>query len=127
MTHAGPRLPKELNPLEEQIYKRAVVPVMKRRLLSIKERLGFIDLRSWGPGRVDTFNAPKALLNFPMHLAPEKEKKGNADLPSVWYQKGREGMQLHWDGNNNSVEERNKSAAIGAGATRVPRRQPVIE
>ena len=23
----------------------------------------------------------------------------------------------HWDGNNNSVEERNKSAAIGAGAT----------
>ena len=26
-------------------------------------------------------------------------------------------MWLHWDGNNDSVEERNKSAAIGAGAT----------
>ena len=26
-------------------------------------------------------------------------------------------MWLHWDGNNNQVEERNKSAAIGAGAT----------
>ena len=29
----------------------------------------------------------------------------------------RRGMWLHWDGNNDSVEERNKSAAIGAGAT----------
>lgn len=111
---AGPGLPKELNPLEEEIYRLAVVPVMRRRLLSIKERLDFIDLQSWGPGRVDTFNAPKALLNFPMHLAPEREKKGNADLPSVWYQKGREGMQLHWDGNNLSVQERNLSASFAA-------------
>lgn len=111
---AGPRLPKALNVLEEQIYRLAVVPVMKRRLLSIKERLGFIDLASWGPGRVDTFNAPKALLNFPMHLAPDSEKRGNAELPSVWYQKGREGMQLHWDGNNTSVQERNLSASFAA-------------
>ncbi|HWM90927.1 MAG TPA: cytochrome c [Thermoanaerobaculia bacterium] len=111
---AGPRLPKELNPLEEEIYRLAVVPVMRRRLLSIRERLDFIDLESWGPGRVDTFNAPKALLNFPMHLAPEKEKRGNSDLPSVWYQKGREGMQLHWDGNNTSVQERNLSASFAA-------------
>ena len=28
-------------------------------------------------------------------------------------------MQLHWDGNNPSVEERNKSAALGAGVTPV--------
>ncbi len=111
---AGPKLPKELNLLEEEIYKLAVVPVMKQRLLSIKERLDFIDLQSWGPGRVDTFNAPKALLNFPMHLAPEKEKRGNADLPSVWYQRAREGMQLHWDGNNVSVQERNLSASFAA-------------
>jgi len=111
---AGPRLPKELNVLEEQIYKRAVVPLMRQRILFLKERLGFIDFTTWGPGRVDTFNAPKALLNFPMHLAPESEKRGNADLPSVWYQKGREGMQLHWDGNNTSVDERNLSASFAA-------------
>jgi hypothetical protein len=35
----------------------------------------------------------------------------------VWNQKLREGLWVHWDGNNNSVEERNLSAAIGAGAT----------
>ena len=29
----------------------------------------------------------------------------------------REGLWLHWDGNNNKVTERNKSAAIGAGAS----------
>jgi len=30
----------------------------------------------------------------------------------------REGMNLHWDGDNSSVRERNFSAAFGAGATR---------
>lgn len=110
----GPKLPQELNVLEEQIYKRAVVPIMRQRLLFLKDRLGFIQFETWGPGRVDTFNAPKGLLNFPMQLAPDSEKIGNADLPSVWYQKGREGMQLHWDGNNTSVHERNLSASFAA-------------
>jgi hypothetical protein len=32
----------------------------------------------------------------------------------------RRGLWLHWDGNNDSVDERNKSAAIGAGATPNP-------
>ena len=44
---------------------------------------------------------------------------GNADFPSLWNQRIREGMHLHWDGNNTSVFERNISAAIGAGATPV--------
>lgn len=105
-------LPPELSFAGEQIYKQFVIPVMRERLLMLRDRLGYIDFASWGPGRVDTFNAPKGLLNFPMHLAPEKEKKGNADLPSVWHQKGREGMQLHWDGNNTSVHERNLSASF---------------
>ena len=39
------------------------------------------------------------------------------DFPSVWDQAARKILQLHWDGNNSSVRERNFSAAIGAGAT----------
>ena len=67
-----------------------------------------------GPGRVDTFNPYKVLLGLPI----EKDKTvGTVDLPSLWNQRIRQGLWLHWDGNNNSVEERNKSAAIGAGAT----------
>src|SRR5260370_7582872 len=49
------------------------------------------------------------------HVAP-KELIGNADFPSVWNQLPRKGMQLHWDGNNTSVDERNLSAAFGPGA-----------
>jgi hypothetical protein len=67
-----------------------------------------------GPGRVDTFNPYKAMLG----LGIENDRTvGTVDLPSLWNQRPREGLWLHWDGNNNSVQERNKSAAIGAGAT----------
>ena len=39
------------------------------------------------------------------------------DFPSIFNQGPREGMHLHWDGNNTSLAERNLSAAIGAGVT----------
>jgi len=68
------------------------------------------------PGRVDTFNPPKVLLNFRMDRVPASEWVGNCDLPSIWNQGKRKGMWLHWDGNNNSVEERNRSASFGTGA-----------
>jgi hypothetical protein len=70
-----------------------------------------------GPGRVDTFNPPKVLLDFRMDDLPTNEWVGNCDLPSIWNQAKRQGMQLHWDGNNDSVDERNRSAAYGTGAT----------
>jgi len=70
-----------------------------------------------GPGRVDTFNPPKVLMKFRMELLPKEEWVGNCDLPSVWHQSKREGMHLHWDGNNDSVQERNRSASFGTGAT----------
>lgn len=67
-----------------------------------------------GPGRVDTFNPYKSLFDLDMKADPSV---GTADLPPLFNQRVRSGMWLHWDGNNNQVEERNKSAAIGAGAT----------
>jgi hypothetical protein len=42
---------------------------------------------------------------------------GATDLPSIWNQSPRVGMQLHWDGNNDLLAERDKSAALGAGVT----------
>ena len=67
---------------------------------------------------MDTFN-PYKLLQFGVEasaLTPE-ERIGVADLPAVFDQRPREGMNLHWDGNNASLSERNLSAAIGAGVT----------
>jgi hypothetical protein len=98
------------------LLKYVAAHLMREQLIILGERLKFIQIKTWGPGRVDTFNAPKALLNFPMDHAPESEKLGNADFPSVWNQAPREGMHLHWDGNNILVRERNLSAAFGTGA-----------
>ena len=99
------------------IFKYLAAYLMRDQLLILGQRLSFINKDSWGPGRVDTFNAPKALLNFPMkQYADPKELIGNVDFPSIWNQGPRKGMQLHWDGNNTSVDERNLSAAFGTGA-----------
>jgi hypothetical protein len=98
------------------IFQYVAVHLMRERLLILRQRLAFIDTSTWGPGRVDTFNAPKALLNFPMEHADRRELIGNVDFPSIWNQEPRKGMQLHWDGNNTSVDERNLSAAFGTGA-----------
>jgi mono/diheme cytochrome c family protein len=102
--------------INRQIFKYYAVYLMREKMLMLRQRLDFIHAETWGPGRVDTFNAPKALLNFNMTHADERELMGNADFPSIWNQGPREGMQLHWDGNNTSVNERNLSAAFGTGA-----------
>jgi cytochrome c1 len=92
---------------------------MRDQLLSFMGRLSFIDFSTPGPGRVDTFNPPKALLGFDMYgdRVDPRELSGNVDFPSIWNQKARRGMNLHWDGNQCSTDERNLSAAFGTGAT----------
>src|SRR5690606_13648594 len=109
--------PDPLNPVDRLVFRYAGISLMRDQLLTLTSRLRFVDVRGWGPGRVDTFNPPKALLGFPMERAPDGEKVGTADFPSVWNQRWKEGMQLHWDGNNTSVDERNLSAGFGTGAT----------
>jgi hypothetical protein len=110
------RLIEKPDLLNRLIFRYYAVYLMREKMLMLNQRLGFIHTATWGPGRVDTFNAPKALLNFNMTHADPKEMMGNADFPSIWNQGPREGMQLHWDGNNTSVNERNLSAAFGTGA-----------
>ncbi len=78
------------------------------------------NLPDWGRGRVDTFNPYKAIqFNWPLRKLPQPELIGASDFPSLWNQAPREGLQLHWDGDNDSVDERNLSAALGAGVTPV--------
>lgn len=103
--------------IDNAIFKLAGISMMRDQLLALLGRLEFMDFSTWGPGRVDTFNSPKPLLGFRMSDAHERELTGNADFPSVWNQRPRRGMRLHWDGNNCSVDERNLSAGFGTGAT----------
>jgi hypothetical protein len=106
---------KKLGPVDKLIYHEAVSRT-RDALIEQASRVSFMDSRpNWGPGRVDTFNPYKVLqFNFPMK---DDKTIGTVDLPVIWHQAPREGMQLHWDGNNTSVFERNKSAALGAGVT----------
>lgn len=108
-----------LNPIQKLIYRYIAIPQTRDALINQGSQLSFLNNQpDWGPGRVDTFNPYKALqFHFPMDKLREDELIGTADFPSVWNQKPREGLQLHWDGNNTSVDERNKSAALGAGVT----------
>ncbi|HEV8488052.1 MAG TPA: cytochrome c [Blastocatellia bacterium] len=107
---------KRLNMVDRFFYRTAVAQVREGVIEQSSKIMDFMKRNpDWGPGRVDTFNPYKAIqFNWPMDT---EETVGTADLPSIWNQKPREGMQLHWDGNNDSVEERNKSAALGAGVT----------
>ena len=95
------------------IYKLFAVGATKKGILQRARDNAWFDNRPpFGPGRVDTFNPYKVLLKLPVDNVV-----GTVDLPSLWNQRMRARMWLHWDGNNDSLEERNKSAAIGAGAT----------
>ncbi len=108
-----------LNPIQKLIYQYIAIPLTRDALIRQGNQLSFLNKQpNWGPGRVDTFNPYKAIqFHFPMDKLREDELIGTSDFPSVWNQKPREGLQLHWDGNNKSVDERNKSAALGAGVT----------
>lgn len=108
----------DLDWVERLMYRFVVIPETRDGLLLRRHRFGPVLARQppWGPGRVDTFNPYKAIIfNYDMARLPARELLGVSDFPAVFLQGPREGMRLHWDGNNPSLQERNLSAAIGAG------------
>jgi mono/diheme cytochrome c family protein len=108
----------KLGPVDRYVIYPIAVALMRERLIMLAGRFeALLEYPEWGPGRVDTFNAAKVLFNFPLKDLPPHEKNAPSDFPSIWLQQPRKGMQLHWDGNNTKVEERNRSAAFGTGTT----------
>lgn len=108
----------DLDLLDRYLVYPVAIHLMRDRVIALLDRLRFFRLQpDWGPGRVDTFNSAKAIFNFPIERLPKDELLGASDFPSIWNQARKQGMQLHWDGNNDKVEERNLSAAFGTGAT----------
>lgn len=103
-----------LGPADRLLFKFVVIPRFKENVLAKKAKLGYWNnLERNGPGRIDTFG-PYAVL---IHGIPASKFPGCADFPALWNQEPRDGMLLHWDGNNPSLFERNLSASIGAGCT----------
>ncbi len=119
------RLPEENGPalFERMLMRFGLVERFKIQTLNLRNRIAPIladGVPRWGRGRVDTFNPYKAVqFNWDLTRLPKDELIGASDYPSIWNQQPREGMHLHWDGDNTSVDERNLSAALGAGVTPV--------
>ncbi len=118
------RLGGDLDLLDRYVVYPVAIAIMRDRVLTLAGRFKFVDAQAdWGPGRVDTFNSAKVIFNFPMNKIHPSELNAPSDFPSIWNQRQRkmrddgQPMQLHWDGNNTTVEERNKSAAFGTGTT----------
>ncbi len=120
--------------VERLIYRAQLLGPGKQvdqRSVAMTEQIGMIlgdEVTPWGRGRVDTFNPYKALqFNWNLSKLPHDELLGASDFPSIWNQAPREGMHLHWDGNNESVDERNLSASLGAGVTPVSIDHPRLD
>jgi mono/diheme cytochrome c family protein len=114
---AAMRKNPEFGFFDRLVYRLFAIGRTKEGILERDPRIAWFDKRPpQGPGRVDTFNPYKAMFPEATRFDTD-DTVGTVDLPSLWNQRIRQGMWLHWDGNNDSVDERNKSAAIGAGAT----------
>ncbi len=119
------RFPEDDGPslFERVLLRTGLIDRLKLQTLNLRNRMAPIlstSLPRWGRGRVDTFNPYKAIqFNWNLDHLPPNELIGASDFPSIWNQKPREGMHLHWDGDNDSVDERNLSASLGAGVTPV--------
>ena len=121
----GGRLPASDGPsrFERLLLRFGLVDRLKLQTLELRNRIAPLlgdRVPRWGRGRVDTFNPYKAIqFNWNLDGLPDDERIGASDFPSLWNQKPREGLHLHWDGDNDSVDERNLSASLGAGVTPV--------
>ncbi len=108
---------------ERLLMRLGLIDRLKLQTLELRNRISPVledSVPRWGRGRVDTFNPYKSLqFNWRLEDLPPSELIGASDFPSLWNQAPREGLQLHWDGDNDSVDERNLSAGLGAGITPV--------
>jgi hypothetical protein len=108
---------------ERILLRTGLMDRLKLQTLDLKNRIDPIlrdRIPRWGRGRVDTFNPYKAIqFNWDLNRLPLSDLAAASDFPSLWNQAPREGMHLHWDGDNDSVDERNLSAGLGAGITPV--------
>jgi hypothetical protein len=121
-----------LSLVDRQLIYPLAIWIVRDRVQFLSSRLGFFRKQPpWGPGRVDTFSNAKGIFNWPWEKLPdwnagqepELDQIGTVDFPSIWRQLARRTrssdgcpMELHWDGNNDAIEERDLSAAFGTGA-----------
>ncbi len=105
-----------LGPLDRVRLRYVEIYRTRELLLRLRQRFGFIEEHpQTGPGRVDTITSTKALLDLDLGDRYERPV-GTVDFAAVWLQDKKAGMNLYWDGSNDSMEERHLLGAIHTGA-----------
>lgn len=84
--------------IDAMLYRFAIIPVVKKRLLEQQELFRWMEhpeLPAWSRGRDDPMN----LTKYFMLRLPEDGTFGPADMPSIWnLDKYQKGMTMNWDG-----------------------------
>lgn len=105
----------KLSTIDRLLYRYVLIPQTKSALLKQKQEYAWMDGRpQWGRGRIDPFNPEK----YGPLKQPMDDTIGNSDMPSIWNQKARKGMALHWDGLQTSLDEVFINSALGDGSTK---------
>ncbi len=98
---------------------KADIAFLKARLEYINHGKLLVDGTEPGPGRVDAFGAARNLL-FPKYAMKMQSPVSFPflwDVPDTTQQRAGEAMRwIHYDGNTNSILERNIGQALGMGA-----------
>jgi len=104
---------ENLSWIDSLFYRYLIIPATIQGMAQQKQMYAWEDSRpTEGRGRVDTFNPTK----FIVYKLPDDHSIGTTDLPQVWNQEPRQHLWLHWDGNNNEIQQRNYAAAMAIGA-----------
>jgi hypothetical protein len=95
----------------DRIVYRLLVYVYRKQVLCLAREFAFLrKMPKFGPGRVETWTPYKRTLLVP---ALPVSVPGITDFPSIWNQRVRLNLKLHWDGNNDVLLVRNLVAASG--------------
>ena len=94
------------------------IAILKARLAHLQNGKLLVDGTVPGPGRIDAFGAARNLL-FPQYAV---KMQSPVSFPFIWNvpdnigRKTEEFKWIHYDGNTNSILERNIGQALGMGA-----------
>jgi len=108
------QLVTRLSWLDRQIYRYALIPITKRRLLEREAQFAWIyrkDFPEWGRGRDDAMN----LTKYFMLKSPMDDSVGPTDMPAIWNLKkyARPGTTLNFAGDSHDVHSVVIDSALG--------------
>jgi len=104
----------KLSWLDKLLYRFAIIPITKERLLEREEQFAWIyrhDFPDWGRGRDDAMNLTKYFM-----IGQEMDDTyGPSDMPSIWNLKkyDPEDMSMNWDGASHDAYSVIMDSALG--------------